>query len=128
MKKVAGGMRLDLAQYRELEAFAQFGSELDKSTQAAIAKGERMVEVLKQDQWVPMPVEDQVMIVWSGIMGYLDTVPVEKVQDFEVRFLSFMRSTHPAVGKSIVSEGKITEENEVALRAALDEFLGTYSA
>jgi F-type H+-transporting ATPase subunit alpha len=128
MKGVAGSLRLDMAQYRELEAFAQFGSELDKTTQAAIAKGERMVEVLKQDQWVPMPIEDQVMIVWAGVQGYLDTVPVEKIRDFEGRFLSFMRSQHPGIGESIVAEGKIIDENETAFRAALDEFLGTYSA
>jgi F-type H+-transporting ATPase subunit alpha len=128
MKGVAGSLRLDMAQYRELEAFAQFGSELDKTTQAAIAKGERMVEVLKQDQWVPMPIEDQVMIVWAAVQGYLDTVPVEKIRDFEGRFLSFMRSQHPGIGESIVAEGKIIDENETALRAALDEFLGTYSA
>ncbi len=128
MKGVAGSLRLDMAQYRELEAFAQFGSELDKSTQAAIAKGERMVEILKQDQWVPMPVEDQVMIIWAGVNGYLTEVPVEKVKDFESQFLSFMRSQHAAVGESIVSEGKITDENETALKAALGAFLKQYSA
>ena len=128
MKGVAGSLRLDMAQYRELEAFAQFGSELDKSTQAAIAKGERMVEVLKQDQWVPMVIEDQVMIVWAGLEGFLDTVPVEKIRDFEARFLSFMRAQHVGVGEGIVSEGKITDENKAALTAALSEFLSSYSA
>ncbi len=128
MKGVAGSLRLDMAQYRELEAFAQFGSELDKATQAAIAKGERMVEVLKQDQWVPMTIEDQVMIVWAGLEGFLDTVPVEKIRDFEERFLSHMKAQHSAVGASIVSEGKISDETKAGLTSALNEFLGTYSA
>ena len=128
MKGVAGSLRLDMAQYRELEAFAQFGSELDKSTQAALAKGERMVEILKQDQWVPMAVEDQVMIIWAGINGFLGDVPVEKVREFEAQFLGFMRAQHGGVGENIISEGKITDENAAVLKSALDTFLKQYSA
>jgi F-type H+-transporting ATPase subunit alpha len=127
MRKVAGSLRLDMAQFRELEAFAQFGSELDKATQAAIAKGQRMVEVLKQDQWVPMPVAEQVCILYAAVTGYLSKIPVERVRDFEARFLAFMRAQHPAVSKSILETGLITPENETALKAALEDFLKQYS-
>jgi F-type H+-transporting ATPase subunit alpha len=126
MRKVAGSLRLDMAQYRELEAFAQFGSELDKATQAAIAKGQRMVEVLKQEQWVPMPVGEQVMIIFAAVSGYLAKIPVEQVRDFETRFLAHMRAQQPAVAKSIVEAGLITPENETALKAALEDFLKQY--
>ncbi|MBM4116457.1 F0F1 ATP synthase subunit alpha [bacterium] len=126
MRKVAGSLRLDMAQYRELEAFAQFGSELDKATQAALAKGQRMVEILKQDQWVPMPVEEQVMIIYAGISGYLSKIGVEKVRDFEARFLTYMRTQKPEVGKGITASGQITPETETALKAALEDFLKQY--
>ena len=127
MKGVAGRLRLDMAQYRELEAFAQFGSELDKATQAALARGERMVEILKQDQWVPMSVEDQVMIVYAGTQGFLDEVPVEKMHDFEAQFLSFMRGQHPEVGKAIAETGVISDENAAALKSAIEEFQKQFS-
>jgi F-type H+/Na+-transporting ATPase subunit alpha len=126
MRAVAGSLRLDLAQYRELEAFAQFGSELDQSTQAALAKGARMVELLKQDQWVPMTTEEQVMIVYAGVKDYLTGVPVEKIRDFEEQFLSYMRAQKPEIGKSIAEDGKFTEDNEAAFVSALEEFLKQY--
>jgi len=128
MRKVAGSLRLDMAQYRELEAFAQFGSELDKATQAAIAKGQRMVEVLKQEQWVPMPVEEQVMMIFAAVSGYLAKIAVERVRDFEARFLAYMRAQQPEVGKSIAQTGLITPENETALKAALEDFLKQYGS
>ncbi len=128
MRKVAGSLRLDMAQFRELEAFAQFGSELDKATQAAIAKGQRMVEVLKQEQWVPMAVEEQVCILYAAVSGHLSKIPVEKVRDFEARFLAYMRAQHPEVGKGIVEAGLITPENETALKAALADFLTQYGS
>ncbi|MCB1164426.1 MAG: F0F1 ATP synthase subunit alpha [Candidatus Krumholzibacteriia bacterium] len=126
MRKVAGSLRLDMAQYRELEAFAQFGSELDKATQAALAKGERMVEVLKQNQWVPMPIQEQVMIIFAAVTGYLSGIPVEKVRDFEEGFLAYMRGQKPEVGASIVKEGQISPDNEKALRSALEDFQKQY--
>jgi F-type H+-transporting ATPase subunit alpha len=92
MKQVAGGLRLDLAQYREIEAFAQFGTELDKSTQQQITRGQRMVEVLKQGQYQPMPVEEQIAIIFAGTMGHLDKIPVPRIREFEQQFLEYMRT------------------------------------
>ena len=95
MRQVAGKLRLDLAQYNELAAFAQFGSDLDKSSQAQLARGQRMVELLKQDQYVPMPVEKQVVVLYAGANGFIDDVPVEAVRKFEAEILSFMERRHP---------------------------------
>jgi len=122
MKKVAGTLRLDLAQYRELAAFAQFGSDLDKATQARLTRGQRMVELLKQDQYKPMAVEDQVMIIYAGVNGYLDDLPVESVLPFESDFLKFMRSSHPEVGEAIARTGELSKETEEKLKAAIAEF------
>src|SRR5213078_3589422 len=99
MKSVSGRLRLDLAQYRALEAFAQFGSDLDKASQAQLARGARMVELLKQPQYQPQPVEDQVISIWTGANGYLDDVPVEDVRRFERELLEYMRTRKPEVGK-----------------------------
>ena len=93
MRQVAGRLRLDLAPYRELAAFAQFGSDLDKSTQAQLTRGERMVELLKQEQYVPMPVEQQVISIFAGGNGYLDDLPVEAVRRFETEFLDVRRAS-----------------------------------
>jgi len=122
MKKVAGSLRIDLAQYRELAAFAQFGSDLDKATQARLTRGEHMVELLKQDQYVPMPVEEQVMIIYAGVNGYLDDLPVERVRAFEADFLKYMRSNKPAVGEEIAKTGQISPEAEAQLKAAINDF------
>src|SRR5206468_5860148 len=97
MKKVAGRLRLDLAQYRELEAFAQFGSELDQATQKQLARGVRVVEVLKQPQYQPMPVEQQVMVIFAVTNGYLDDVPVPEIRAWEQGFKDFMAAQHPDV-------------------------------
>jgi F-type H+-transporting ATPase subunit alpha len=122
MKAVAGKLRLDLAQYRELAAFAQFGSDLDKVTQAQITRGERMVEVLKQDQYAPMAMEDQVMIIFSGIQGYLDDLPAESVRAFESGLLKFMASEYPEV-KHVIRESKVlSEETEKKLREGVEKF------
>jgi len=101
MKKVAGRLRLDLAQYRELAAFAQFGSELDEATRAQLTRGERMVEVLKQEQFVPMPVEKQVMIIYVAGKGYLDDLPLAVIKKFETEFYPFIDKNYPDVVHSI---------------------------
>jgi F-type H+-transporting ATPase subunit alpha len=125
MKQVAGMLRLDLAQYRELEAFAQFGTELDKATQAQLARGARMVEVLKQPQYQPIPVEDQIMIIYAGIKGFLDDIPVERIKRFETDFLEFMRVSHPEIGKKIREEKVLSGEVEQSLAKAIEEFKKT---
>ncbi|MGQ9823654.1 MAG: F0F1 ATP synthase subunit alpha [Desulfotomaculales bacterium] len=127
MKQVAGMLRLDLAQYRELAAFAQFGSELDKATQARLIRGERMTELLKQNQYVPMPVEEQVMVIYAGVNGYLDDLPVERVLPFEAEFLRYVRGTHPEIGESIAKTGELSKETEEALKKALTEFKKTFA-
>lgn len=121
MKSIAGSLRIDLAQYRELAAFAQFGSDLDKATQARLTRGERMVELLKQGQYVPMPVEDQIMSIFAVANGYLDDMPVEAVQPFEAEFLRFMKSDKPKIVESIRSAGDF-KGVEKELIAAVEEF------
>jgi F-type H+-transporting ATPase subunit alpha len=122
MKQVAGSLRLDLASYRELAAFAQFGSDLDKSTQNTLSRGARLVELLKQGRYVPMPVEKQVMAIFAGTKGYLDKVSVENVLKFRDDFLDFVESAYPEIGNAIRTEKVISPETEAALRKALDEF------
>jgi len=122
MKRVAGRLRLDLAQYRELEAFAQFGTELDKATQARLNRGERLVEILKQEQYSPIAVEKQIMILYAGTTGMLDEIPVEEVKRFEAEFFRFMEGNHPALGQAIKETGELTEDTEKDLRKAIDEF------
>ncbi len=122
MKKIAGTLRLSLAQYRELAAFAQFGSELDKATQAQLARGERLVEVLKQPQYVPMPVEQQVMIIAVATMGLLDDIPVDRVRSFEADFHEFMKDKYPAIGKAIRETKQVTDETSEQLKKATEEF------
>ncbi|MCB9463251.1 MAG: F0F1 ATP synthase subunit alpha [Candidatus Eisenbacteria bacterium] len=126
MKSVAGKLRLDLAQYRELAAFAQFGSDLDAATQRQLTRGERMVEVLKQDQYSPMEVADQVMIIFAGTNGYLDELPVTSIRRFEKEFLTFMASDYPDVGHSITSEGKLLPETEAKLRKGIEAFVAKF--
>ncbi|QBS37204.1 F0F1 ATP synthase subunit alpha [Thermaerobacter sp. FW80] len=122
MKQVAGRLRLDLAQYRELAAFAQFGSDLDKATQARLARGQRVTEILKQGEHEPMPVEEQVVAIYCGVNGYLDDVPVERVRAFEREFLQYLKRFHPEVLESIRTEKEITQENEQRLQAAIQQF------
>ncbi|CAN5764386.1 F0F1 ATP synthase subunit alpha [soil metagenome] len=126
MKAVAGRLRLDLAQYRALEAFAEFGSELDKASQAQLERGARVVEILKQKQFTPYPVEDQVLSVWAVSNGYLDDIPVERVQDFERKFLDFMRSRYGQVGETLRDTGKLDDDTVEKLRSAADEFKQSY--
>jgi F-type H+-transporting ATPase subunit alpha len=122
MKQVAGRLRLDLAQYREMAAFAQFGSELDAATQAQLARGERMVELLKQDQYEPLRVEQQVMSIFAGVNGFLDDIPVEIVRDFARELLQYVETRYPQLGNSIVEVREITAETQEALRQAIAEF------
>ena len=128
MKQVAGTLRLDLAQFRELAAFAQFGSDLDPTTKAQIDRGQRTTEILKQPQYSPYPVEDQVMAIYTAVKGYLDDLEVEQVVDFEHQLIAFLHSSHPEIGANIVETKKLTDENEAALRAAIEEFKTRYKA
>jgi len=122
MKQVAGTLRLDLAQYREMAAFAQFGSELDKTTQAQLSRGVRMVELLKQGQYRPMPVADQVLSIYAGTNGFLDDVPVTKVRQFEDDLLHYVAQHHPQVKKDLATRGKIDEAFGNELKQIISTF------
>ena len=122
MKSVAGRLRLDLAQFRELEAFAQFGSELDKATQRQLERGRRMVEILKQPQYQPMPVEEQIAIIFAGTRGHLDEVPVEDVAEFEERFLEYLRSSKADLLDRLREKKELTDEIEEELVEATRGF------
>ncbi len=122
MRKVAGRLRLDLAQYRELEAFASFGSELDAATQKQLARGERTVEILKQPQYQPMPVEQQILVIYAVTQGYLDEVPVERVREWESRFLEAIGERHPDVVDAVRKEKLVSETTEQKLVRAIEAF------
>ncbi|HET9136654.1 MAG TPA: F0F1 ATP synthase subunit alpha, partial [Candidatus Kapabacteria bacterium] len=122
MKKVAGTLRLDLAQYRELEAFAKFGSDLDKATQQQLRRGQRLVELLKQGQYVPMPVEEQVVVLYAGTQGYIDDVAIENVRRFEHDLLEFMRLRHNDLLVKIASVKELSGEIVEGLKGALSTF------
>ena len=122
MKDVAGSLRLDLAAFRELESFAAFGSELDKASQAQLSRGQRLVELLKQPQYSPVAVEDQVIAIYAGTKGYLDDVPVEDVRRFEADLLEYVHSREPGITKEIVETGKLSEETASKLAQTIDEF------
>ncbi len=128
MRAVAKSLRLDLAQYRELAAFAQFGSDLDKSTQAQLRRGERMVEILKQDQYSPLSLEDQVMTIFSGGQGYLDDLPQAEVQRFVSEFLAHVRDKYPDIPHSIQETGDLSKETQEKLHSALKEFKAGFKA
>jgi len=127
MKQVAGRLRLELAQYRELAAFAQFGTaELDKATRAQLDRGQRITEILKQPQYVPVSLEKQVMILYAAINGYVDDIPVDKVIAFETNFHRFMEANHPEIVETIAKEKELTAETEESLKAAILEFKQSY--
>ncbi len=128
MKKVAGGLRLDLAAFRELEAFAQLGTELDKATQSQLDRGYRMVELLKQPQYQPLDVVDQVMSIFAGSEGYLDQVPIKQVSEWEKQFLDFIRERKPEVRAMLVKERKLSDGVVAAMKDALGEFQKQYRA
>ena len=123
MKKVAGRLRLDLAQFRALAAFAQFGTaDLDATTRQQLERGQRMTEILKQGQYKPYSLADQVVILYAGVNGYLDDVPIEKVVAFDTAFTGFMSTNHPEIGKAIADTEDLSDETEQALKTAIEEF------
>ena len=126
MRKVAGRLRLDLAQYRELEAFAQFGSELDASTQQALARGERMVATLNQPQYQPWPVEEQVVAIYAGINGYLDKVPVPQVPRFQEELRETLRS-EGTIYQTVRESNDLSDETTAKLIEALDRFVSSFA-
>lgn len=123
MKKVAGRLRLELAQYRELEAFAKFGSDLDKATQAQLRRGSRLVELLKQDQYVPMPVEKQIVVIFMGTGGYLDQLPLDQVSRFEKEFLGMMEVKHRDILEAVAERKDLPEDRAQTLHAVAKEFV-----
>jgi F-type H+-transporting ATPase subunit alpha len=128
MRQVAGSLRLDLAQYRELAAFAQFGSDLDVATQKQLTRGERMVEILKQDQYVPMKLSHQVMIIWTGVNGYLDDIPVHRLKDFEKEFFEFCAEKFPDIEVTIDKEKIISDAVADKLKQATEQFKEQFKA
>jgi F-type H+-transporting ATPase subunit alpha len=128
MKKIAGTLRLSLAQYRELAAFAQLSSDLDKATKAQLDRGQRMVELLKQPQYQPMTMEDQVAVIWVATNGYLDGVSVSAIRQFEIEFLQFLKSKYATVVTSLRDRKELTEEIVSGLKKAAEEFKGLFSA
>jgi len=122
MKKVAGTLRLDLSQYRELEAFAQFGADLDQATRRRLIRGERIVEILKQPQYSPMDVEDQVLVIFTATRGYLDDIPVNNIARFEREFLAYVHANYPELPEEIKKEGDLSAENEEKLVQIIKEF------
>jgi F-type H+-transporting ATPase subunit alpha len=128
MKQVAGMLRLDLAQYRELAAFAQFASDLDKATLAQIERGRRMVELLKQDQFVPMSVDDQIIVIFAGTQGFLDDVPVDSIRAFEEAFMRYIRAEKQALKKEIMEKKALDDDLKAKLTEAITAFKKTFSA
>jgi len=127
MKQVAGSIKLELAQYREMAAFAQFGSDLDAATQQLLNRGQRLTELLKQAQYSPMSVEEQVVSIFAGVRGYLDAIPVTDVTRFEQEFMTEMRSKHQGVLDTIRDEQKLTDETEAQLKSILDGFAKVFA-
>ena len=128
MKSIAGTLRLDLAQYRELEAFAKFGSDLDKTTLSQLTRGERMVEILKQNQYVPMDVAKQISIIFAGTNGHLDDIPADKVSEFELGLFDYLDANNATELDSITTEGKISKDVETKLNEAIAAFKGGFTA
>ena len=126
MKQVAGQLRLDLAQYREMAAFAQFGSDLDAATQAQLHRGERLVELLKQGQYKPLTVVQQIVSIFSGVRGLVDDVPVASIQKFESGLINFMEEKHQALMNKIAEAKKLDDDSESQLKAAIEEFKGLF--
>ncbi len=127
MKKIAGSMRLDLAQYREKAAFAQFGSDLDKATQELLATGSRLVEILKQPQYQPLPVEKQVVVIYAGVKGYVRDYPVDAISKYHDELLRFLESNHPDVLATIRERKKLDPDVEELMRRALDDFRDVFT-
>ncbi|MBT6785428.1 MAG: F0F1 ATP synthase subunit alpha, partial [Planctomycetes bacterium] len=128
MKKIAGSLRLDLSAFRELEAFAQLGTDLDKATQAQLDRGFRMVEILKQPQYKPMPISEQVVVIWCGANGHLDNLPVNSLADFEDKLLNHIRSEFPEILEGIINAGEMNKEEEANLTKVVSDFNKDFSA
>ena len=128
MKQVTGMLRLDLAYYQELQAFAQFATELDRATRSQLARGERMMELLKQPQYQPMPVAEQVVVVYAGTHGYVDGIEVDKVAEFAGRLLTFVRERHPRMLQSIRESGELSEETEKELQQTIEDYRTRYGS
>jgi F-type H+-transporting ATPase subunit alpha len=127
MKQVAGRIKLELAQYREMAAFAQFSSDLDLATQKLLARGARLTEILKQPQYEPLPVEEQVVVVFAGVRGYLDKIEIDQATQFEEAFLTEIRASGSDILEAIRKEGELSEDTEEKLRAFLDKFSKTFA-
>lgn len=128
MKQVAGSLKLFLAQYREVAAFAQFGSDLDASTKQTLARGERLTELLKQKQYSPMAVSEMVPLIFAGVNGFLDTLPVNKIGAWEADFLAHLKSNHPDILSTIEMEGQLSKELEDRLRDVIGNFNKSFSS
>uniref|UniRef100_A0A2L2XZ79 ATP synthase subunit alpha n=1 Tax=Parasteatoda tepidariorum TaxID=114398 RepID=A0A2L2XZ79_PARTP len=128
MKQVAGSMKLELAQYREVAAFAQFGSDLDASTQQLLSRGVRLTELLKQGQYVPMPIEDQVAVIYTGVRGYLDKLDPSRIGQFEKDFLQHVKSSHQDLLDTIAKEGKISDETDKKMKKLVSDFVANFQA
>ncbi|MEP6755763.1 MAG: F0F1 ATP synthase subunit alpha, partial [Chthonomonadales bacterium] len=122
MKSVAGKLKLDLAQYREVQAFAQFASDLDKTTQNQLQRGARMVELLKQPQFQPMPVATQVITIFAGMSGFLDDLPIADVRRFETDLFAFLTEKYPEIDETIRLSGALTDDTQATLKQAITEF------
>ena len=127
MKKVAGKIKLELAQYREMAAFSQFASDLDASTKQLLARGERLTELLKQDQYVPMSVADQVLSIYAGVRGFLDKIETSKISEFQVKFLEGLRSDHADIFDEINNTGNFSDESDQKIEAYLEKFTANFS-
>jgi F-type H+-transporting ATPase subunit alpha len=127
MRSVAGTLRLDLAQYREKAAFAQFGSDLDAATQKQLARGQRLTEILKQGQYQPMSVERQVVMIYAGTHNLLDKYPVHRLKDFEAQLMDFIERKYPEIFTGIVASGKLEDETKKLIEAAIREFDGIFA-
>lgn len=125
--QVAGSMKLELAQYREVAAFAQFGSDLDAATQQLLNRGVRLTELLKQGQYVPMAIEEQVAVIYCGVRGYLDKMEPSKITAFEKEFLAHVKTNEQALLSQIATDGKISDETDAKLKTVVTNFLATYS-
>ncbi len=126
MKQVAGRLRLDMASFRELAAFAQFGSDLDKSTQAQLNRGQHLQEILKQPQYEPISLANQVIVLYAGTQGYSDGVELDRMDDWKAALLRFMEASRPEIGRDIAEKKRLTEETEETLTEALDAFMSTW--
>lgn len=126
MKQVAGSMKLELAQYREVAAFAQFGSDLDAATQSLLNRGVRLTELLKQGQYVPMDISEQVAVIYAGVRGHLDKVDPSRITAFEEAFLKHIRSTQQELINTIRKEGVISEDTDAKLKKVVTEFIASF--